>query len=373
MDNTFISLANPNIRNLAPYQPGKPIEELERELGINQIIKLASNENPLGPGREALAAAQESLKSSADYPDGSGYLLKDALASKLDVDTSCITLGNGSDSLFGLLAQAFLKPGGEAIISEYAFASYYIATMANHGKPIIVPANNWGHDLTAMQNAISSNTQLIFIANPNNPTGTYVTKDALTSFLENIPQSILVVLDEAYFEYVQQDDYPNGIAFQRQYPNVITTRTFSKIHGLAGLRVGYAISDPEIANILNRVRPPFNVNSPALVAAAAALDDQEHVENSLQNNLHGYQQLTAAFTEMELSYLPSVGNFITVDMGQDATATFNDLLHKGIIVRPLLPYKMPNHLRITIGTEEQNERLIGAVCNVTNGGLRKKR
>ncbi len=360
----FIQLANPGVRHIKPYQPGKPIDELRRELGISDIIKLASNENPLGPSPKALIAVQQVIRDFNLYPDGSGYELKQALAAKLAITPQQLTLGNGSDNLLAMVIQAFVAPGGEVIISQYAFATFAIATLANHGTPAIIPTRDWQCDLDAMLAAINSNTRAIFIANPNNPTGTWLNKQDLLAFLQKLPESVLLVLDEAYYEYVDNADFPDSIALQRQFPNLIITRTFSKAYGLAGLRIGYSITVPAIADILNRVRLPFNVSVPALAAAQAALADEQHVQLSLDNNKLGMQQLTFALAQLGLKVLPSVGNFFSLDLAREAQPIYQQLLNKGIIVRPLLPYGMPNHLRITIGTEPQNKRLIDALTDI---------
>lgn len=360
----FVELANPGIRDLKPYQPGKPIEELRRELGIDDIIKLASNENPLGASPKGIEAALNVVPDVAIYPDGSGYQLKNVLADKFKIDAEKITLGNGSDSLLAMFVQAFVKPGDEVITSQYAFAPFSILTKTNHGTPVIVPAKQWSYDLPAMLAAINDKTRIIFIANPNNPTGTWLTETQLTNFLKQVPDNVIVVFDEAYYEYIDHPDYPNSIALQENYPNLIITRTFSKIYGLAGLRIGYSITTTQIASVLNRIRLPFNVSVPALVAAAAALQDDEHVKKSLRVNQLGMQQLSEGFERLKLEYIPSVCNFLTVDVGRDGQQVYQELLKHGIIVRPLVPYGMPNHLRISIGSEHENSRLIDALTEI---------
>ena len=358
----FFQLATPGVQGLQPYQPGKPIEELEREYGITNAIKLASNENPLGPSPLVLEAVQASLKYLTRYPDGNGFELKQALAQKHDVDMDQITLGNGSNDVLELIARAFVTPTHSVIFSQHAFAVYPLVTQAIGAQALVTPADHWGHDLTAMRATIRNDTRLIFIANPNNPTGTWINETNLKTFLDTVPENILVVIDEAYFEYASENpDYPNSLEWLGQYPNLIVTRTFSKAYGLAGLRVGYSISDPAIANLLNRVRQPFNVNALALSAARAALNDNKYLESSIALNHAGIQQLTQAFAEMKLSYIPSLGNFISVDVG-DGAKIYESLLHQGIITRPIGGgYQMPQHLRISIGLPEENEAFIRAL------------
>jgi histidinol-phosphate aminotransferase len=273
----ILRLAIPGVQGLSPYQPGKPIAELEREYGVTDAIKLASNENPLGPSPRALEAARQALRDIHRYPDGNGFALKQALARKLRVAPGNITLGNGSNDILELLARAFVQPENEVVFSEHAFAVYPIVTRAVGAKPVITNAKNWGHVLAAMRAAINLRTRLVFIANPNNPTGTWLAAGELEEFIQSMPAHVLVAVDEAYFEYVNEAAYPDTIAWIGKYPNLVTTRTFSKAYGLAGLRVGYAVSSPEMADVLNRVRQPFNVNSVALAAASAALGDEMHV------------------------------------------------------------------------------------------------
>ncbi|KAF0806825.1 histidinol-phosphate aminotransferase [Alcanivorax xiamenensis] len=366
----YIKLANGGVQRLQPYSPGKPIEELERELGIRDIIKLASNENPLGPSHRALEAAKRALEQVHLYPDGAGFSLKMALAEKLGVNSNQITLGNGSNDILELVARAYLQPGEETVYAEYAFAIYPLVTVACSAKPVMVPAHLYGHDLAAMADAINQNTRIVFLANPNNPTGTWFNDVALDRFLERVPEDVLVVLDEAYFEYVEEAHYPNGLDRLARYPNLIVTRTFSKIHGLAGLRVGYAVSHPDIADILNRVRQPFNVNIPALAAAEAALDDTDHLENSRCENTAGLGQLVEGLNLLGLEHIPSVANFITVDCAGDAVPVYEALLREGVIVRPLGGYGLPNHLRVTVGTARENERFLRALDKVMKAGGR---
>ncbi|OQY44933.1 MAG: histidinol-phosphate transaminase [Candidatus Parabeggiatoa sp. nov. 2] len=358
----IFKLATDSVQGIQPYQPGKPIEELEREYGIKNAIKLASNENPLGPSPFVLEAMQASLKNIARYPDGNGFALKKALAKKHGVDMDMITLGNGSDNLLELVARTFVTPAHSVIFSQYAFAVYPIVAQAIGARAIVTPAKNWGHDLTAMQAAIRDDTRLIFVANPNNPTGTWVDKPHLKAFLDAVPEHVLIVMDEAYFEYASENpDYPNSLEWTTDYPNLIVTRTFSKAYGLAGLRVGYSISHPDVANLLNRVRSPFNVNHLAIVAATAALDDSEYLKKSVALNRAGMQQLTQAFNKMKLEFIPSLGNFVSVNVG-DGANVYEWLLRQGVITRPLGEgYGMPQHLRVSIGTAAENAAFIEAL------------
>ncbi len=357
----IMQLAVAGARALQPYQPGKPIEELEREYGVRNAIKLASNENPLGPSPKALAAAQSALADNARYPDGAGTLLKAALAKHLRVRPAQVTLGNGSNDILELAARTFVSAGDEVIFSQYAFAVYPIVTQAVGGVPVVTPAREWGHDLDAMVRAVTARTKLIFIANPNNPTGTWFDARALTAFLDAVPARVIVVLDEAYFEYVRVADYPDGVSLLARYPNLVVTRTFSKIYGLAGLRLGYGVSSEVIADLFNRVRQPFNVNSLAQAAGAAALEDTAHLARSREVNDAGLRFLTQAFSDMRLAHISSVGNFISVRVGANAAEIYDALLRQGVIVRPVASYAMPEYLRVTVGLTAENERFIAAL------------
>lgn len=369
-DCDLFSLATKGVQALSPYQPGKPIDELEREYGVSDIIKLASNENPLGPSDNVIAAIQNELKDLSRYPDGNAFALKQALATKHNVSLEQITVGNGSNDILEILTRAFVTPEHEVVFSQHAFAVYPIVTQAVGAKAVVVPAKNWGHDLDAMQKSITDKTRVVFIANPNNPTGTWLAKDELATFLENVPAHVLVVLDEAYFEFADNDaaakDYPNGMEWLSSYPNLIVTRTFSKAYGLAGLRVGYSVSHPQVADALNRVRQPFNANSLALCAAVVALADVDYLNEGVSLNAKGMQQLVSSFDEMNLTYIPSVGNFVCVNVGDKAMKVYDDLLYQGIIVRPVANYEMPEYLRVTVGTKEENERFISALQKVLN-------
>ena len=365
----YCELAVPGVRELQPYQPGKPIDELQRELGLGQIVKLASNENPLGPSPLALQSLHKLDAELARYPDGNGFVLKQALSKKLGVSPSQLTLGNGSNDVLEIIARTFVQPGQQVIYSQYAFAVYPIVTQAIGAKHGVVEAVNWGHDLGGMLKRIDANTRLVFIANPNNPTGTWQTRAALVDFMDQVPPQVIVVLDEAYYEYashpaMQIADYPDGIEMLARYANLIVTRTFSKAYGLAGLRVGYAVASKTLTNLLNRVRQPFNVNSYALHAASAALDDHAHLEKSVQTNLAGMQQLSERFKALGLAYIPSAGNFLSVDVARSAVPVYEALLKRGVIVRPVANYAMPNHLRISIGTVLENKTFMDALVDV---------
>ncbi len=363
----FSHLAVKSVLGLNPYLPGKPIEELEREYGVKDIIKLASNENPLGPSPKALEAISNSKKDIWLYPDGNGFELKAKLAAKHGVDSSRITLGNGSSEPLEYIIRAFVNQGDEVLFSEHSFAIYPILTKAVGGIGVAAKAKNWGYDLNALYDAITPKTKVIFIANPNNPTGTWLNKDELYRFIQSVSDQIIIVVDEAYFEYASAPEtgadgqFPNAMEWIDEFPNLMVTRTFSKAYGLAGLRIGYSVSHPEVADLMNRIRPPFNVNSLALVAAIAALDDTEHLNNTVKTNAAGLIQLGTAFESMGLETIPSVANFISVDLKKPAAPVYDALLHHGVIVRPVANYGMPNHLRITIGTKEQNQKFINGL------------
>jgi histidinol-phosphate aminotransferase len=362
----FLDLAAPGIQALLPYLPGKPVAELEREYGISNAIKLASNENPFGPGPLALAAAREVLQDLSRYPEGSAWLLAEKLAGKHQLARECITLGNGSNDVLDIIARVFLTPAHEAVFSQYAFAVYPIAVQAVGAKARIAPAHDGsrgpacGHDLDAMNSLVGPNTRLVFIANPNNPTGTWLESDALEAFISNLPAHVMVVVDEAYFEYVDKELYPDTSTWLERFPNLIVTRTFSKAYGLAGLRIGYALSHPDVAGLLNRVRQPFNVNTVAQAAAVAALDDVEHLQQSIRRNREGMEQLVSGFQKLGLAYIESAGNFVAVNTGR-GLERYEALLQKGIIVRPVANYGMPDYLRVTVGRADENARLLHAL------------
>lgn len=362
--NDFLALANAGVQQLQPYQPGKPIDELERELGISHIIKLASNESPVGSSPMAMAAVRAALDQLHRYPDGSGHGLKSALAQRLGLSVAQVTLGNGSNDILELVARAYLSAGDEAIYSEHGFAIYPIITLASGGVPVKVPARNYGHDLQAMAAAVTERTRVIFVANPNNPTGTWFPRAELDAFLAAVPERVLVVLDEAYFEYVEDPNFANGADYLAQHANLLVARTFSKIYGLSGLRVGYGLSGTAVADVLNRVRQPFNVNSLGLVAAEAALDDLEFLEHARDINTAGLVQVAEGLQQLGLEYIPSVCNFIAFDCGREAMPVYQALLREGVIVRPIAGYDLPNHLRVTIGTPEENERFLESLRRV---------
>jgi len=360
----FLTLAAAGVQGLSPYQAGKPIEELERELGITNIVKLASNENPLGPSASVLAACEKAARDITRYPDANGFELKRAIAEKFALQPNQLTLGCGSNDVLDIIARTFLTNGTSAVFSQYAFVVYPIATQACGARAIVTPAKNWGNDLDAILAAIEADTRVIFIANPNNPTGTWLNKIELQKFLRKVPENVVVVLDEAYTEYVESADFPNGLLLLNEFPNLIVTRTFSKAYGLAALRVGYAASNPQIADLLNRVRAPFNVTSLGLAAATAALADDEYLVRSRALNRQGMAQIVEGLNKIGLKFIPSAGNFITVEMPGDVMAIYNKLLREGVIVRPLQPYKMPNHLRISIGLPEENAKFLNALPKV---------
>ncbi len=362
----FLALAQPGVQQLSPYVPGKPVDELARELDLApaSIVKLASNENPLGPSSKALEAIRQALPELTRYPDGNGFELKSRLAARCGVQINQVTLGNGSNDILDLVARAYLAPGLNAVFSQYAFAVYPISTQAVGAQGKVVPAKDYGHDLDAMLAAIDENTRVVFIANPNNPTGTWFGPDALERFLARVPQNVLVVLDEAYIEFAEGDELPDGLKYLARYDNLLVSRTFSKAYGLAALRVGYALSSAQIADVLNRVRQPFNVNSLALSAACAALDDADYLAQSRQLNDAGMAQLEAGLRELGLSWIPSKGNFIAVDFGRDTAAINQALLRAGVIVRPVAGYGMPNFLRVSIGLPAENARFLEALAKV---------
>lgn len=365
--NPYSRLAAPGVPALHPYVPGKPVSELERELGIRDSIKLASNENPLGISPRVQEVLRGQIGDLARYPDGGGFALRQRLAALHGVAAQTITLGNGSNDVLDLVARAFLYPGVEAVFSQYAFAVYPISTQAVGATARVAPARNFGHDLAAMAALVNEQTRVVFIANPNNPTGTWLGASELRDFIAALPDWVLVVVDEAYVEYVQEPDYPDTSRWLGDFPNLIVTRTFSKAYGLAGLRVGYGLANPQVADLLNRVRQPFNVNSLALAAAEAALDDPEHLRRSVELNQAGLAQLEVGLRTLGVDYIPSVGNFITLDLGRPAAPVDQALLREGCIVRPLANYGMPNHLRVTVGLAAENQRFLSALGRVLAG------
>ncbi|MBX9812583.1 MAG: histidinol-phosphate transaminase [Burkholderiales bacterium] len=350
------------IRAIAPYQPGKPISELAREMGLAEadIIKLASNENPLGVSPFAQRAIKSVLDGLARYPDGNGFELKQALARRYGVAPEQIVLGNGSNDVLELAARVFLTPQASAVYSRHAFAVYPLAVQAIGATGIEVPARNFGHDLEAMLRAVRPDTRLVFIANPNNPTGTLVAPAELETFIAALPEHVLLVLDEAYNEYLAPELVADSMGWLKRFPNLLITRTFSKVYGLAGLRVGYALGAPGVADLMNRVRQPFNVNSISLAAAAAALDDADFVRRSFELNRTGMAQITTEFRRLGIEYIPSFGNFVSFKV-KDARGVYQKLLQAGVIVRPIASYGMPDHLRVSIGLESENARFLDSL------------
>ncbi|HRP64916.1 MAG TPA: histidinol-phosphate transaminase [Thauera sp.] len=359
---SIATLAPDYIRSIMAYQPGKPISELAREMGLveSSIVKLASNENPLGMSSHARDAAHAAIADMARYPDGGAFALKAALCRKFGVAADQLVIGNGSNDILELVSQAFLAPGLSAVYSQHAFAVYPLATNARGARGIEVPAKNFGHDLDAMAAAIEPQTRVVFIANPNNPTGTFVPGAALEAFLDAVPRHVLVVLDEAYTEYLAPEQRYDSITWLARFPNLLVSRTFSKAYGLAGLRVGYGVTHASVADLMNRVRQPFNVSSVGLAAAEAALGDDEFIARSAEVNRRGMAQLTRAFAELGLEWIPSAGNFVTFKVG-DAVGVNQALLRQGVIVRPIAAYGMPHWLRVSIGLPEENARFIAAL------------
>jgi histidinol-phosphate aminotransferase len=355
-----MTLVPEHIQNLTPYLPGKPIEELERELGIKDTIKLASNENPLGPSPLAVKAAAGILKDIHRYPDGGGFYLKKRLAGKHELSPDQIILGNGSNELLELIVRTFYQPGMNTVTSEKTFVVYPMVMQAVGGECRAAPMRKEAYDLDAMADLVDDRTLCVFIANPNNPTGTVIKREAFERFLERIPDSVPVALDEAYFEYVEDPESPDGLRYLKEGRNVIVLRTFSKIYGLAGLRIGYAMADREFVDAMNRVREPFNTNLPAQAAALAALDDEAHLRESRRVNREGRETLYTELDRIGLSYTPTEANFIWVETGGDAREIYEALLYEGVIVRPL----GERHLRITIGLAEENRRLVKALEKV---------
>ena len=347
------------VRAIAPYQPGKPTSEVARELGLVEadIIKLASNENPLGASPRTIEAIHAALGELARYPDGNAFALKEVLAKRHNIDQNSIVLGNGSNDVLELAAMAFLAPGTSAIYAQHCFVVNRLATQARGAEGIEVPARAFGHDLAAMRAAVRDDTRVIFVSNPNNPTGTWIEPSQILAFVREVPSDVLVVLDEAYYEYLAEADQSASTEWIREFPNLLVTRTFSKAHGLAGLRVGYGVAHPEIADLMNRVRQPFNVNGVAQAAAIAALGDTAFVQESFELNRAGMKQLISGFDALGLDRITSHGNFVAVRVG-DAAQVFKVLLERGVIVRPIAGYGLPEHLRVTVGLETENARLL---------------
>lgn len=349
-----------NIEDLIPYVPGKPVEELERELGVGNAVKLASNENPLGPSPKALEAIRSSLNTSNRYPDGGCFYLKERLGDHLGLSPETLIIGNGSNEVIEIIARTYMNHEHEAIFGNHAFIVYPLVTKAIGAKSVISPMPGLKNDLDDIASRVTSSTRIIFLANPNNPTGTIFEKEEFESFLEKIPDDIIILVDEAYFEYVDDSHYPDTLGYHEIRDTLITVRTFSKIFGLAGLRIGYAVASPGIVSYLNRVREPFNVSSVAQVAAMAALEDVEHVERSRVINSSGMSYITGQFDSMGLSYTPSSANFVLLDLKRDPIPVYESLLKKGVIVRPVGGYGLKTHLRVSIGLEQENKRFIEA-------------
>jgi histidinol-phosphate aminotransferase len=355
-------VAPDNVLKIAPYVPGKPIAETARELGLKEadILKMASNENPLGPSPKALAAIRGALDELHYYPDGSGFDLKAVLSRRLGVKPENIVLGNGSNDVLELVARAYLRPGDSAVYSQHAFMVYPLAVQAIGAQHIEVPAKEFGTDLGAMARAVRADTKMVFVANPNNPTGTFSPWEEIRAFVERVPRHVLVVLDEAYGEYLPDALKSPTPGWLARFPNLVISRTLSKAYGLAGLRVGFGLAAPEVADVMNRVRQPFNVNHLAMVAACAALQDDDFIARSRAVNAAGLEQLKHGFERLGLAYLPAYGNFITVKVGA-ADRIYRAMLAEGVIVRPIAGYGMPEHLRVTVGLPEHNERFLASL------------
>lgn len=349
-----------HIKNLIPYEPGKPLEELERELGIKNSIKLASNENPIGPSPEALRAIEKILPNIHRYPDGSGFYLKKTIAEYFNLRPQNIILGNGSNEIIELSVRTFLNPGDETVMADQSFIVYQIVTQSANCKGIIVPLRDFTHDLDRMADAVTEKTRMVFISNPNNPTGTAVGRKDVERFMGRLRDDIVVIFDEAYYEYVESKDFPDTLKYVGEGKNVIVLRTFSKIYGMAGLRIGYGFARDELVGYMNRVRQPFNVNSLAQIGAAAALKDKSHLERSREVNKKGKEYLYGEFKKLGLNYVPSEANFILVKTGNGRNI-YNRLLKNGVIIRPLDGYKFPDYIRVTIGLPEENKRFIEAL------------
>jgi histidinol-phosphate aminotransferase len=358
-------LAPEYIRAISPYQPGKPISELDREMNMQEsaIIKLASNENPLGTSPLALEAMTEALNRVALYPDGSGFDLKEALSKRYGVASAQIVLGNGSNDVLELAARVFLKPGAAAVYSQHAFAVYPLVTQAVGASGISVRAHNYGHDLDAMLHAVTPETRIVFIANPNNPTGTLLPAGEVLRFLQRISSDVLMVLDDAYNEYLPGSVKADSVSWLQRFPNLLITRTFSKAYGMAGIRVGFGLAHEEVSGLMNRVRQPFNVNSLGLAGAIAALDDVEFVKRSYALNQAGMLQITTGLRQLGIEYIPSYGNFLSFKLPEKYSAkTVNEsLLKQGVILRPIGIYEMPQHLRVTVGLESENQKFLSSL------------
>ena len=357
MKNSFLENLNSGVLGLKPYEPGLPLEHTQKKLGLEKMIKLASNENPLGPSPKALDLLQGKLNSFSSelnrYPDGNAYDLKEAISKKYDIDINQITIGNGSNDLIEFVSRCFLGEGKKAIYSQHGFAIYPLAIKATGAIPVKSKAKNWGHDLELMSDLVDEKTKIVFIASPNNPTGTAKTLREIKDFLENLSNDILVFLDQAYFEYIESTEFDIPFSLIRDHPNLVISRSFSKAHGLAALRLGFCVSNPDLSDYLNRVRQPFNANSLALDLGKIALTDQEHISKSVKINSSGMERVKNAFIKFDYNFIESWGNFISFDAKQDSDTAFQYFLKKGVILRSLKVYEMPQHLRVSIGTEEE--------------------
>lgn len=357
-------LIKERIERLGTYQPGKPIEELEREYGIKGAVKLASNENPLGPSPKAVEAISAALHSINRYPDTNGFYLKEKLSQKLGVRSDAIFLGNGSDEIIQLITQAFLSPGGEAIMGDATFSFYQMAVAAAGGKGVKVPLKNLSYDLPSMADHITPQTKLIFINNPINPTGAIVKKEDFEKFLQRIPSDVILVLDEAYGEYVTDEFFPDSLEYLGRGRQIFILRTFSKAYGLAGLRIGYGIAQSQLISCLNKIRGPFNTNSLAQTAALAALDDEEHLKKSLANNQEGLAYLYKELKGLGVEYLPTQANFFLIKIGESALSVYEALLREGVIVRTMTSYGLQHYLRISVGLPSENEKFMKALKKI---------
>ena len=357
MKNSFLENLNSGVLGLKPYEPGLPLEHTQKKLGLEKMIKLASNENPLGPSPKALDLLQGKLNSFSSelnrYPDGNAYDLKEAISKKYDIDINQITIGNGSNDLIEFVSRCFLGEGKKAIYSQHGFAIYPLAIKATGAIPVKSKAKNWGHDLELMSDLVDEKTKIVFIASPNNPTGTAKTLTEIKDFLENLSNDILVFLDQAYFEYIESTEFDIPFSLIKDHPNLVISRSFSKAHGLAALRLGFCVSNPDLSDYLNRVRQPFNANSLALDLGKIALTDKEHISKSVQINSSGMERVKNAFIKLDYNFIESWGNFISFDAKQDSDTAFQYFLEKGVILRSLKVYEMPQHLRVSIGTEEE--------------------
>lgn len=357
MKNSFLENLNSGVLGLKPYEPGLPLEHTQKKLGLEKMIKLASNENPLGPSPKALDLLQGKLNSFSSelnrYPDGNAYDLKEAISKKYDIDINQITVGNGSNDLIEFVSRCFLGEGKKAIYSQHGFAIYPLAIKATGAIPVKSKAKNWGHDLELMSDLVDEKTKIVFIASPNNPTGTAKTLREIKDFLENLSNDILVFLDQAYFEYIESTEFDIPFSLIKDHPNLVISRSFSKAHGLAALRLGFCVSNPDLSDYLNRVRQPFNANSLALDLGKIALTDQEHISKSVKINSSGMERVKNAFIKFDYNFIESWGNFISFDAKQDSDTAFQYFLEKGVILRSLKVYEMPQHLRVSIGTEEE--------------------